>query len=251
LIITGRVSLPLTSFYTAWLALNLGEPPTALLPARGVAARPGDTVSSVADRSWEDLFERELATGHRLDDDFAHTLRVLATAARTYYAFYHQLDEDSRSALVVGAKVLATIHADIITLRPVWSTGVPLALVRALPSAPKGLGESLSASVGELDAVPDRENVTTRRPTGHAAQMRWLLGQRRVGGGQLYAARRDRQGRRVVCPRPLSYFDIAAGRYLATEEPASDGTSWRTIIPADTTLIAERLHALLPTHDRI
>jgi ESX secretion-associated protein EspG len=185
-------------------------------------------------------------TGRRLDDDFAHTLRVLATAPRTFYAFYHRLDEDTRSALVVGAKVLATIHADTITLRPVRSAGVPMALVRALPPAPKGGGEPLSVSADELAAGPDRAGVASRRPAGPAARMRWLLSQRRVGGGQLYAARRDRRGRRVVCARPLSYFDLATGRYLATEEAASDGATWRGIVPADSVLIAERLAALLP-----
>lgn len=231
------MSLPLASFYTAWLAVGLGEPPTALLPAGGTAAPRNGSATEVADLAWLDLYERELAAGRQLDGGFVRTLRSLANAPRTYYAFFHGRAEATRSALVVAAGVLATVAGDTVTLRPVWPTSVPGALVGELPKMHKGAGEALSAPVTEL---------TARRPSGRAAEMRRLLDEPRTGGGQLYAARRDQHGRRTVCRQPLSYFDVAAGRYLATEQPAPDGTRWRTILPADTALLTERLAALLP-----
>jgi hypothetical protein len=236
LTIAGRVSLPLASFYTAWLAVGLGEPPTSLLPVGGTPPRPEGGAATVAERAWTDLYERGLAAGRVLDGEFVRTLRSLVTAPQMYYAFFHRRAENTRSALVVSGGVLVSVADGTVTLRPVWRSSVPDALVEELPAAPKGAGETLSVSVDELAAAR----------AGRAAEMRRLLSQPRLGGGQLFAARRDRRGERTVCPRPLSYFDIAAGRYLATEEPAPDGTRWRTILPADTALLVERLRELLP-----
>jgi hypothetical protein len=244
LTIAGRVSLPLASFYTAWLAVGLGEPPTPLLPAGGTPPRPDGGAATVVERAWTDLYERGLAAGRVLDGEFVRTLRALVTAPQMYYAFFHRRAENTRSALVVSSGVLVSVAGGWVTLRRVWRSSVPDALVEDLPSAPKGTGETLSASIDELAEAP--AGFATRRPTGRAAEMRWLLSQPRLGGGQLFAARRDSRGERTVCPRPLSYFDIAAGRYLATEAPAPDGTRWRTILPADTALLIERLRELLP-----
>jgi len=76
--------------------------------------------------------------------------------------------------------------------------------------------------------------------------MRWVLSQPRTGGGQLCASRWDRNGHHRVCARPLSYVDIAGGRYLAAECEAADGTRWRTLAPADQALLVRRIRALLP-----
>jgi hypothetical protein len=244
LTIAGRVSLPLASFYTAWLAVGLGEPPTPLLPAGGTPPRPDGGAATVVERAWTDLYERGLAAGRVLDGEFVQTLRALVTSPQMYYAFFHRHAESTRSALVVSGGVLVSVADGSVTLRPVRRSAVPDALVEDLPAAPKGTGDTLSASVDELAEAPP--GFASRRPTGRAAQMRWLLSRPRLGGGQLFAASRDRHGERTVCPRPLSYFDIAAGRYLAVENTSPDGTRWRTILPADTALLVERLRELLP-----
>jgi len=241
-IISRRVTLPYPSFLTAWLALDLGELPTPLLPAQPVPA--GQSRAEVTERAWLDLAERELATGRKLNEDLHGTLRLLATASSRFYAFFHEGDGDTRSALVAGSVIVATVDGNTVTLRPRRTGSGPQALVEALPPMPKGPGEALSATTDELA----RSNgiVTAVRPTGTAARMRWLRAQPRTGGGQLYASRRDQDGQRLTCEHPLSYVDTSGGRYLAIEHGGRDGTSWRTLIPADSALLVQRVRALLP-----
>lgn len=211
MIIRRRVILPYPSFLTAWLALDLGELPSALLPATHIPR-------ATAEQAWEDLFERDLALGHTLDELFAGTLRVLNRAATRYYAFFHEGDRDTCSVLVAG-RVIAEVDGNTITLRPARTNDGARALVDALPHRPKTPGEPLSAPA---DSPTDR--------------MRWLLSQTRTGGGQIYVARRDR-----TCDQPISYFDSKVGRFIATE----DMCGWRSLIPADAATLRKRISEMM------
>jgi hypothetical protein len=239
-ILSRPVSLPYASFLTAWLAIDLGELPTALLPARPMPAC--GSFAEVTDRAWEDLYSRDLAVGRGLTDELEGTLRRLATAATRYYAFFHEGDGDTQSALVARS-VVATVDGNTITLRQ-RSGSAAQALIEVLPALPKGSGTTLSAPADELARLSGPGVITTVRPTGvaaTAARMRWLLSQPRTGGGQLYTSRRDRH-----CVRPLSYVDIAGGRYLATEDQTPDGIRWRTLVPAGPGLLIRWLRELVP-----
>lgn len=245
MIISRRVALPYSSFRTAWLALDLGQVPTALLPGR-IAPRAGESMAEITERAWEDLFERDLATGHQLDEDFERTLRRLATAATRFYAFFHEGDGDTRSVLVAGSAVVAMVDGDTVTLRPCRTVSGAKALVDALPDAPAAPGEALSAPAGELRRRSGTRVLSPLQATGAVARMRTVLALPRTGGGQLYAARRDQTGHIQSCAKPLSYFDTPTGRYLAAEHETAGGTRWRTLIPADQALIVTRLEALPP-----
>lgn len=238
MIISRSVSLPYPSFLTAWLALELGELPTALLPAR--VPNADGTLAEQTERAWQDLADRELA-GTELTEEFAGTLTLLATARTRFYGFFHEGDGDTRSVLVANAKLVATIDGTTVTLQP-CHTNSAQAVVDELPKIAKAPGEALSTPASALRTTL----LTEVRPTGVAARMRWLLAQPRTGGGQLYAARQDRNGHRRVCDQPLSYVDTATGRILATEHRAADGTSWRSLVPADPALLVRRLTTLLP-----
>jgi ESX secretion-associated protein EspG len=244
-ILSRQVSLPYPSFLTAWLALDLGELPTALLPGR-IAPRTGESLESITERAWADLFERELATGRQLTEDLERTLRRLATANTRFYAFFHEGAGDTRSVLVAGSAVVATVDGGTVTLRPCRTASGARALVDALPDVPAAPGEPLSAPAEELARRSRPGALSTLRPAGSAALMRVVLGQPRTGGGQLFAASRDHTGHFRSHARPLSYFDTPIGRYLAAEDEGADGTRWRTLVPGDPELIAKRLNAILP-----
>lgn len=243
MILPTRVSLPYASFATAWLTLGLGEVPTALLPGR--AAPAGGDLDEITERAWEDLFERELALGRQLDEGLAGTLRVLDGAPTRYYAFFHEGDGDTRSVLVAGARVVAAVDGGTVTLRPSRSGSGARQLVDLLPQVPKAPGEALSAPVGELSGSGF---MAEARPTGQAAvipRMRWVLAQPRTGGGQIFAARRGADGHHLVCARQLSYLDSEVGRLITTEHRAGDGTTWRTLIPADAATLRKRLSEMM------
>jgi hypothetical protein len=244
-IISERVTLPYPGFVTAWLSLDLGDVPTALLPG-GPVSPAGRTLAEITERAWDDLIERGLAAGRTLAGELEHTLRRLATASARFYGFFHEGDGDTRSVLVAGSRVVASVDGGTVTLRPCWTESGARALVDLLPVVPKAPGEAVAAPPGDLARTRAPRITATVRPTGPAARMRWLLAQPRTGGGQLYAARQDRNGRRRVCDRPLSYIDIPAGRFLAAERQAGDGVTWRSLVPADSDLLIRRLDALLP-----
>lgn len=241
MIITGRLTLPYVSFLTAWAALDLGQLPTALLPGRAVSRDTHD--------AWHDLTEQGLASGRELADHFGRTLELIATATTRFYAWFYAGDGDTRSILVAGAKVVATIDGETVTLQPSSSNSGAKALVDLLPEAPPAPGQALSAPAGTLTEADGTKIVSTVRPIGQAAitaRMRQVLSLPRTGGGQLYAARREGPGQYRPCAGPLSYFDTQHGRMLAEEREAGTGIVWRTLIPADPKLLVKRLNAILP-----
>lgn len=247
MIIPRRVTLPYPSFLAAWLALGLGEVPTPLLPARPVPTA-GRTLDEVIDLAWADLFERELAIGRRLDEGLAGTLRVLAGSATRYYAFFHTGDGDTRSVLVAGSSVVATAGGETMTLRPTRSRAGAEVIVDTLPKVPKAPGDALSAPAGELSRASGAGILAKVRLTGQATvpiRMRWLLARPRTGGGQVYAARRCPDGRYLVCARPVSYIETEVGRVIATEHLAGDGTTWRSLIPADAATLRKRVSEMM------
>ncbi len=80
-----------------------------------------------------------------------------------------------------------------------------------------------------------------------AEQLRRLLQQQRLGGGQLYAAARDRYGKRSRCRAPLTYMDLESGRYLSLQQPGQDGSPWVTVLPAEFRTLVARLQQLTQT----
>ncbi|NUT50026.1 MAG: ESX secretion-associated protein EspG, partial [Saccharothrix sp.] len=139
---------------------------------------------------------------------------------------------------------------------PVRAEDAAQSLVSALPEVAPGRGGVLSLPADAFhdkprQPRPDEEGgsfLQASRPTGayvgEVQQVRKLLAEPRTGGGQLYAARRDRSGRKQRCAAPLTYFDTATGRYLSAKTTGRDGTPWITVQPADFTTVQNRLRQL-------
>lgn len=218
------------------------------LDVDGEAIAEGDLDGGLAvfRGGWAVLEQHGLTHGRRVRDDFARALRLIAEAGTEFCTFFNLGDEPTRSALVVvsgedALRVVVTPDQRFV-LEPVRADDAAQALIAALPEAPPGSGRMTSLpadALSEKSTSPDEGGgsfLRANRPviTPHQQQvqeLRRLLAAPRLGGGQLYACRRDRHGNRVRSAAPVTYFDTPAGRYIHHRVQDSDGT-WMTVQPA-------------------
>lgn len=258
----SRVVLPVTAVYVAWQAEGLPALHRALivdLDFDGDAIAEGDVDGPLAALrgSWTVLAQYGLAQNRQLHPDFGRTLRLIAEAGREYYAFFNSGDERTRSALVAVSgddAVRVTVTPDQqFVFEPVRTDEAPQALIAALPEAPPGRGRLISLPADALkpkaNAYQDTGSIMQKnRPVSSPQEqqvqdLRRLLTEPRLGGGQLFASHRDRYGKRIRAPKPLTFFDTPNGRYVQYQVE-SNGSPWMTVQPADFTTMASRLGAL-------
>jgi hypothetical protein len=264
-VLRTKVAIPVVALYNAWQAEGLPTLHNALLAQvdfDGDQLAEGDVtvLADLARRGWAELERLGLARGRQVHADLGRSLRLIANASTEYYAFFNQGDDEARSALVVQSgddALRVVLRADKhFVLEPVRAEDAVPSLVSALPEAKPGRGGVLSLPADALSDKPRQPRpdedggsfLQASRPTGaHVAevqQVRKLLAEQRLGGGQLYAARRDRFGRKQRCAAPLTYFDTITGRYLSAKTTGGDGTPWITVQPADFTTLQDRLRRL-------
>jgi len=266
-VLRTKVAIPVVAFYTAWQAEGLSTLHNALLTDVDLdedRLAEGDLggLAELARGGWAELQRLGLARGRQLHADLGRSLRLLAEAGAEYYAFFNHGDEDTRSALVAvsGDEALRVVLRpdEHFALEPVRAQDAVQSLVSALPEAKPGRGGVLSLPEDALADGPRRPRhgdedgggsfLQASRPSGaHSAEVqavRRLLAEQRTGGGQLFAARRDRFGRKQRCAAPLTYFDTVTGRYLSAKSKGGDGTPWITVQPADFTTLHGRLRQL-------
>jgi hypothetical protein len=264
-VLRTRVAIPVVALYNAWQAEGLATLHNALLTQVDfdedqLAEGDVTVLADLARRGWAELERLGLARGRQVHPDLGRSLRLIADASVEYYAFFNQGDGDTRIALVVqsGDEALRVVLRPDkhFVLEPVRVEDVVQSLISALPEAKPGRGGVVSLPADALADKPNRPRpdedggsfMQSSRPTGahvgEAQQVRKLLAEERTGGGQLYAARRDRFGRKQRCAAPLTYFDTITGRYLSAKAPGGDGTPWITVQPADFTTLQNRLRQL-------
>jgi hypothetical protein len=264
-VLRTRVAVPVVALYNAWQAEGLPTLHNALLTQVDfdedqLAEGDVTVLADLARRGWAELERLGLARGRQVHTDLGRSLRLIADASVEYYAFFNEGDGDTRTALVVqsGDEALRVVLRPDkhFVLEPVRVEDVVQSLISALPEAKPGRGGVVSLPADALADKPNRPRpdedggsfMQASRPTGahvgEAQQVRKLLAEERTGGGQLYAARRDRFGRKQRCAAPLTYFATITGRYLSAKAPGGDGTPWITVQPADFTTLQNRLRQL-------
>lgn len=260
-----RVAIPVVALYNAWQAEGLPTLHNALLTQVDfdedqLAEGDVTVLADLARRGWAELERLGLARGRQVHADLGRSLRLIADASAEYYAFFNQGDDETRTALVVQSgddALRVVLRADKhFVLEPVRVEDVVQSLVSALPEAKPGRGGVISLPADALSDKPRQPRpdedggsfMQASRPTGahstEVQQVRKLLAEQRTGGGQLYAARRDRFGRKQRCAAPLTYFDTITGRYLSAKTTGGDGTPWITVQPADFTTLQNRVRQL-------
>ncbi|MEU4802811.1 ESX secretion-associated protein EspG [Actinosynnema sp. NPDC023587] len=261
-----KVTIPVVALYTAWQAEGLPTLHNALLTdvdfdEERVAEGDVGGLADLARGAWTELERLGLARGRQVHADLATSLRLIADAGTEYYAFFNQDGGGTRTALVVRSgddALRVVLRPDKhFVLEPVRAQDAVQSLVSALPEAKPGRGGVLSLPVDALEDKPHRPRfndedggsfLQSSRPTGaHVAEaqtVRRLLAEQRTGGGQLYAAHRDRFGRKQRCTAPLTFFDTTTGRYVSAKSTSGDGTPWITVQPADFATLQSRLRQL-------
>ncbi|MEJ2859102.1 MULTISPECIES: ESX secretion-associated protein EspG [unclassified Saccharothrix] len=261
-----KVAIPVVALYNAWQAEGLPTLHNALLTEVDFdedRLAEGDLsgLADIARGGWAELERLGLARGRQVHPDLGRSLRLVAEAGTEYYAFFNEGDGDTRTALVAQSgdhAVRVILRPDKhFVLEPVRAEDAVQSLVAALPEAKPGRGGVISLPADALNDKPkppsyneeyERSFMQASRPTGaHVAEtqlLKNLLAEKRTGGGQLYAARRDRFGRKQRCESPLTYFDTTTGRYLSAKSRGGDGTPWITVQPADFATLQDRLRRL-------
>jgi len=149
-----------------------------------------------------------------------------------------------------GNGVLAALDDVAVHLRPVPPDKLTEALVDLLPPVRAGRGRSITVPMDLLDdPVPRNTWLQPNTPGGRLESdlraLRRLLGQERDGGGRIYASARDSVGRRHGTRHPLTYIDLADGRWLLQQETGDK--PWIVAAPATSAVLTDALSGLLRT----
>jgi hypothetical protein len=254
-VLRSRVVLPAVSVYTAWHYAGLPTMHRALFTEVAYdedAVGEGDlsSLSGLGRQGWAALEHYGLARDGQVHADLTSTLRLIAESGTEYFAFFDTVDCDfTRSTLVATSGQFA--------LEPVRVDEAAQALVAALPETRPGSGGMISVPLDALNEKPRPEADggsflqqarATATPQGaQVTQLRKVMAEERLGGGQLFAVSRDRFGKKQRCANPLSYMDTVGGRRLFRQAPGSDGSLWLTVHPADFGTMVNNLRQLSAT----
>lgn len=250
---TQPITLSALEFDVLWEHLRLGQLPLVVkVPSPG---KTNDERAQLEEKAWTDLEGRGLGRPVEVNPDIEDILSALAKPER---------EVDLRAYAGRGTRVLAAAGGDVagvaelsdgqVTLRRVSASGLPSAVLAALPTAVPGPGQSVTLRTSDFEAAA-HASVGTRDGfqaalLGHGIRKddAVVLGEmiKDVSGlGNFGAAARDKLGRRRRAERVVSFFDTEDGRYVQIRRPSQDGTMWTTISPADTRNLTHHVQELL------
>jgi hypothetical protein len=184
----------------------------------------------------------------RLDVEVAASLAVLTRAGAEFYGWINEGDKTRGvlSAAIGREAVLAVRDGATVTVTQIRPESLPMALVAQTPEVPPSRGEAVNVLRSEmLASASGRQRsaagVGTRPPPPAVRIVQQVMAQPMTGGGELYAAVRDRMGRRKPVQDPLRYADTETGRWLNHTTSASDGDQRILVAPATRADLAARL----------
>jgi hypothetical protein len=236
------ITLPLTAVVRLVQTNNLGEPHVVLAG--------GERYYSPRFKAEND---RELCRqlGDVDTDDVYDALSLIQHADTEYYGWVDAGNGDEAILLagLRGNGVMLIRSGDDVTVSRTGSDRLAETLVAQLPGTAAGRGESISVRADEYGRPRSDSRMQAARSTRpHGVRrMEALLAAPRFGGGKLYAAIRDDEGRRVRSTDWVTYLDIEDyGRWLVY---AADGRGERSVtaVPGSPDRFAAKLHDLART----
>lgn len=247
------VVLSTEEFDVVWEHLRLGPMPLVIkVPSPGKSERERRDLEQ---RVWYALESRGLGRPIGLHPEFDHLIRMFVRP---------QLEVDARVWVGKSIRVLAVANGDVgalatlsgdrITLRRAAGSGLPTAVIGALPQHPAGTGHSVTMPSADLEAAVRKSDGTPKsleqslRAHGvrdEDAKTLVKMFTNLVHTGNFGAAARDRYGKRCRPERVVAFFDTEDGRYLQ-QRRASGGTEpWSTFTPTDVRRLTYQLDELL------
>ncbi|HEX3779063.1 MAG TPA: ESX secretion-associated protein EspG [Pseudonocardiaceae bacterium] len=242
----GAVRLSAATFELVWQYSRLGDLPTPLfVPSAGATVAEREAVGRAA---LDELAGNGLIVGRDdVHEDLVEALRLLARPTDEFYGWFVRADGSVLSGLVgvhQQKAVLAVLENDRVWLSPV-APGTPAqALVGVAPRVAPVHAKSITVPANEF-ALP-KEPVRGRRrddfeasgsllqggmPSGlqvDVEKLRALVSEPDQGRAQLFAAVRDRNGRRRKSDRPIYYLDNQDGRWMLHFTTQQGGEPWLT-----------------------
>ena len=250
-----RAEFSLLAYDVAWEQADVGPKHPAL-----ATPSPGATLEErnvLARQAMEELAAAGLAHRGRIDPDLLDTWVVLGRAKREYYGWFTPDGVDEHAVVVAAAgedAVIGVTDGVALALTPIRPTALAESLILALPevkpardpliSVPRDALDTVLHGDGDVNSVLVKAVGSTGRHDADARQLVDLLRRPRRGGGQFFAAWRDRLGVRMRSRRPLNYLDTTHGRTLLTEAPGGDDRSWVLAVAGDDRQFADQLDRL-------
>ncbi|MBN6035654.1 ESX secretion-associated protein EspG [Amycolatopsis sp. 195334CR] len=223
-------------------------------------------LSEEAQRAEDERTNAELAryglAGRRgIDPGFIAVVEAIARPQLEYFAWVDGGFEGKplKYTLLAGsaggeAFVLArNPEAEGVVLASVRPEEVLTEFLAQIPNLAPGKGNRLVVPKSEATGnrrgpAPSEDNFSVMRDSRpnagavEAEELRRVLSLRRLGGGSLYVAVRNRSGRRQRIDRPVNYIDTVEGRWLTEEVPGA-GEPSIAFTPATPQELAGRLRA--------
>lgn len=236
------ITLPLTTIVRLVQQNNLGEPHVVLAG--------GERYYSPRFKEENDRELRNQLAGVDVDQVY-DTLSLIQYADTEYYGWLDAGDGDE-AILLAGLRRAAAMvirRGDDVTIRRADIDRLAETLVAQLPGTPAGRGESISIRADEYGKPKSdsRMHVARASRPGGVRRLETLLAAPRFGGGKLYAAIRDEEGRRVRSTDWVTYLDITEyGRWLVY---AANGSGERSVtaVPGTPDRLAAKLRDLAAT----
>jgi len=247
------VVLSTEEFDVVWEHLRLGPMPLVIkVPSPGKTERERRDLEQ---RVWHSLESRGLGRPIGLHPELDQLIRMFVRP---------QLEVDARvwigrsvRVLAVAngdAGALATLSGDRITFQRAAGSGLPTAVIAALPEHPAGTGHSVTMPSADLEAAVQKSDGTPKslenslRDHGvrdEDAKTLVKMFTNLVHTGNFGAAARDRYGKRCRPDRVVAFFDTEDGRYLQQRRASAGTEPWSTFTPTDLRRLKFQLDELL------
>lgn len=189
--------------------------------------------------------------------DLLATVEAIAHPELEYYGWFSSLHEGAPVDLSVFAgsgrgeafTLVNNEAAGAVVLASVPARELLDAFVTQVPQRAPANAHALSVPKAKIEGKPgsaSNEDVSLMRSeVPDAAQQdidefKRIMGLQRTGGGQLYAAARNRSGQRQRADKPVTYLDTVEGRWLVEETPGA-GEPMLVAAPATPELLRSRL----------